>query len=189
MISNPTLIQLFQYHDIGSCKQKKQFSIKADANNKRRPFSIPKKETVMNTTRLRPTVKVPDPFDGSAHNRLKHMGIIDDAGQVRIQVMAVFSRIFAGVFFDDLRETHGADDLMTIYGTFKAIYIKADYHHMFLLMSIQYDYMGRPLPDPVWWLAGDSGAVTAFMSMFIKEYEHLMTSAGILKPGEEVNPV
>ena len=142
----------------------------------------------MSSSGLYSAKKAPDPFDGTAHTRLKHMGIIDDAGQVRIQAMTIFTRIFTGLFYDDLRDVHDIDDLLTIYDTFKAIYEKEDYHHMYLLMSIQYDYMGKPLPDPVWWLAGDSEAVMAFMVMFVNAFERLMTNDGILKPGEGVIP-
>ena len=140
----------------------------------------------MNALKPRVTIIIPDPFDGSAHTRLMHMGITGDDGQVHMQIMTALAHIFAGLFYDDIRDFHGTEDLLTIYETFKALYIKEDYHHMYLLMSIQYDYMGKPLPDPVWWLAGDSEAVMAFMVIFMQALERLMISDGILKPGEGV---
>jgi len=142
----------------------------------------------MNNTKYYKNAKSPDPFDGSAHMRLRHMQIYNNANKVSIQTMTVFSSIFTGLFFDDLREIYEINDLLTIFDTFKAFHIKKEYTHMYLLMSILYDYMRKPLPDPVWWLAGDSEAITAFMIMFIHVYERLYTSEGILKPGEGVVP-
>jgi len=133
-------------------------------------------------------IKAPDPFDGSAHVRLKHMGLLDKECRVRTQAMTAFSSIFTGLFFDDLCDYGNPGDMLTIYETFKTLSKKGDYQHMYLLLSILYDYMRKPLPDPVWWLAGNSEAVTAFMATFIKGYESLMKSEGILKPGGEVMP-
>jgi hypothetical protein len=97
--------------------------------------------------------------------------------------MPVFADIFTGLFFDDLCDFHDkADDLLTIYETFQALFRKKDYQHMYLLMSIQYDYIRKPLPDPVWWLAGDSAAVKLFMTLFVERYERLMINGGFIKP-------
>ena len=142
----------------------------------------------MNNTKFSKTTKVPDPFDGSAHVRLKHMGIYNNANKVSMQTLTVFTSIFTGLFFDDLRDIYEDSDLVMIYETFKALNKKEEYTQMYLLMSIQYDYMRKTLPDPVWWLAGDSEAITAFMVLFISVYRRLLTSEGILKPGEGVMP-
>ena len=140
----------------------------------------------MNRTGNHLTLKIPDPFDGSAHIRLKRMGLLDKDGRVPIQAMAAFSTIFTGLFYDDLLEYFDPDDMLTIFDTFKALSQKENYQNMYLLMSIQYDYMRKPLPDPIWWLAGDSEAVTAFMTMLIRGLERIMESEGILKTGEGV---
>jgi hypothetical protein len=126
---------------------------------------------------------VPDPFDGSARERLEHMGIVDSGGALIDSAMPVFADIFTGLFFDDLCDFHDkADDLLTIYEAFQTLFRKKDYQHMYLLMSIQYDYIRKPLPDPVWWLAGDSAAVKAFMALFIERYQSLMINGGFIKP-------
>ena len=132
------------------------------------------------------TVRIPNPFDGSARERLKHMGLIDSKENLRMREMIVFARIFTGQFFDDLNEfLESTGDMITVYETFKALYQKEDFQRMFLLLSIQYDYMRKPLPDPVWWLAGDSEAIMAFMIYFMPRFEKLMTEGGLVVPGEE----
>ena len=129
-------------------------------------------------------MRVPDPFDGSARVRLEHMGLIDNTGALIDSALTVFADIFTGLFFDDLcdfREDTG--DLLTIYEMFKALLQKDDYPNMYLLISIQYDHMRKPLPDPVWLLAGDSLVVKAFMTLFMARYKRLMTNSGFIEPG------
>jgi len=139
----------------------------------------------MNKTENRPAQRVADPFDGTARARLEHMGLYDYSGQMRTNTMLVFANIFTGQFFDDLNECHGsAANMLSIYEAFRALYEKEDYQHMYLMMSVQYDYISKPLPDPVWWIAGDPDAVTAFMAHFIRRYEHLMEIEGFLVSGE-----
>ena len=58
---------------------------------------------------------------------------------------------------------------------------------MYLLLSIQYDCIRKPLPDPIWWLAGHTAAVREFMTSFMDRYKRLMTNAGFLEPTEEAD--
>jgi len=101
-------------------------------------------------------------------------------------VMNVFADIFTGLFYEDLCDFYDTDDFLTIYETFSALHKKEDYQHMYLLMSIQYDYMRKPLPDPVWWLAGDSAAVKTFMTLLIERYRFMMIDDGFIEPGKDV---
>jgi len=143
----------------------------------------------MNKTGNQLIVRIPDPFDGSARARLSNMGLIDENDLLSESAMTVFASIFTGLFFDDLCDFfEKQEDLLTTYEAFAAIFRKGDYHSMYLLMSVQYDYMRKPLPDPVWWLAGDSAAVKEFMTLFIARLKQLMTSEGLIKPEEGVNP-
>lgn len=126
-------------------------------------------------------MRVPDPFDGSAEARLSHMGLLDQDGQIIPDSMEVFTRIFAGLFFDDLCDFYDDRDKLTaIYRTFQEFAEKHDHQHMLLLLSLQYDYLRKPLPDPVWWLSGHGEAVRAFMSDFLDLLGGLMTQAGFL---------
>jgi hypothetical protein len=119
------------------------------------------------------------PFDSAARNRIERMRLIDDDNHINTVVMNVFSDIFVGTFYDDLQD-HYSDtrELRAIYETFKALYRQKDYRHMYLFMSIQYDYMRQPLPDPVWWLAGDNELIHAFMRMLIERFEIYLINSG-----------
>ena len=149
-------------------------------------FSYTEKDGKMRGTENNSTITVPNPFDEAARVRLEHMGLLDYKRNPRMQEMMLFARVFAGQFFDDLCEHYEkVEDLVAIYEVFKSLHGKEDYQYMYLLMSINYDYMGKPLPDPVWWLAGSSEAVMAFMIHFIKRYEQLMVGDGYIPPGED----
>jgi len=137
----------------------------------------------MDRTKKTITMRIPDPFDGSARERFAHMGLLDSSGSFRIKHMVIFTNIFTGLFYSDLCDFHEeVEDRLTVFEMFRTLCDRGDYHHMYLLMSIQYDYMGKPLPDPVWWLAGDSEAIEAFMVIFMKGFERLMTKGGFLEP-------
>ena len=131
-------------------------------------------------------IRIPDPFDESARARLVNMGLVDRSGILIDTAMTAFAEIFTGLFYDDLCEFSNTEDMLTIFETFTALYKKEDYQHMYLFMSIQYDYMRKPLPDPVWWLAGNSAAVKEFMTLFMARYEKLMFGDGLIEQGEEV---
>ena len=134
-------------------------------------------------------MRVPDPFDGSADARLVHMGLLDRAGKISGEAMNSFVQIFSGLFYDDLCDFHDdAGRLAAIHDALGELAKKWDYQHMLLFLSLQYDYMRKPLPDPVWWLSGNSGAVGLFMEGFFQRFHALMAEAGILpgEAGEEV---
>lgn len=127
-------------------------------------------------------MRVPDPFDGSARTRLINMGLLDRSGEVNRESMQVFVDIFSGLFFDDLYDFFDeAKDLFAIFKTFTELYAREDYNHMYLLISIQYDYIRKPLPDPVWWLAGNTAAVKEFMTLFMERYKRLIGSTIIVQ--------
>lgn len=130
-------------------------------------------------------LRVPDPFDGSAEARLSHMGLLDRKGHLDKSAMQVFTCIFSGLFFDDLCDFYDDQEkLQAIFLMFQELAERRDHQRMFLLLSLQYDYLRKPLPDPVWWLSGCSEAVALFMSGFLAQLEGRLSAAGILTGAE-----
>jgi hypothetical protein len=115
-----------------------------------------------------------DPFDASAGTRLVHMGVLTETGEISETVMNAFAEIFSGLFFDDLRECAGdpreAGKLCERLETFAE---SGDLRRAYLFLSLWYDRMRKPLPDPVWWLAGNPAAVGAFMKYFVPKLGRL----------------
>ena len=126
-------------------------------------------------------MRVPDPFDGSADARLAHMGLMDEAGNISEAAMETFTQIFSGLFYDDLCDFHDdAGRLVIVYEALGELEAKRDYQHMLLFLSLQYDYMRKPLPDPVWWLSGNSEAVERFAKGLFQRLRALLMEAGML---------
>jgi len=128
-----------------------------------------------------PILRIPNPFHESAKTRLVHMSVINQKSQINQATISTFADIFTGLFFDDICGFYSdAKDLLPIYENFAAFYEKEDYQHMYLYFSIQYDYIRKPLPEAVWWLAGNSEVVKEFMTLFIVRFKKIMTEADFL---------
>ena len=115
------------------------------------------------------------PFDGSAIDRLRRMGLALSDGTVDRDAMAVFCCIFAGQFYDDLRDYH-QDDPETVKTTLTHLVDGADTgdpHGKFLMICLQYDSIYRTLPDPVWWLSGSPTFAEAFADGFLAHLKRL----------------
>ncbi len=117
----------------------------------------------------------PDPFDGSAQARLSRMGILTEIGAVDEAVMQAFIRIFAASFFDDLCDACEAlEQISNLTSAFRELEERKDPQRIFLLISLQYDALRKPLPDPIWWLAGHSQALERFSLGFVSCLSQLM---------------
>ena len=123
--------------------------------------------------------QVTNPFDETARRRLIHMGVTDTNGQVNKDVMLSFAHIFVGLFFDDIYDYYNnTEDLLRIQKIFTGFYEKEDYRKIFLFVSVQYDIIKKPLPDPVWLLAGNEAAVDEFAVRFMACFNELMADFG-----------
>lgn len=105
----------------------------------------------------------PDPFDGSADARLCRMGLLTETGEVNEAAMGVFTRIFAASLFDDLCDAHeDRRQISQVMSAFRELETHQDPKRIYLMISLQYDTLRKPLPDPVWWLAGHFPAMSRF---------------------------
>lgn len=114
------------------------------------------------------------PFDGSAPERLRRMGLADADGRVDRDVMTIFARIFAGQFYDDLcdyyQESADVRELLT------KLFDTAEYaepKQKFLLICLQFDGMFRDLPDPIWWISGQPEFAELFADSFLAHLKRL----------------
>ena len=133
------------------------------------------------------TKRRPDPFDGSAGARLCRMGLLTTAGDVDEAAMQVCTHIFAASFFDDLCDAYADQgQLIKIMDAFRELAERKDPQRIFLLLSLQYDGLCKPLPDPVWWLAGYPLALTRFSLGFAAYLLQMM--ADMEKNNKEDDP-
>ena len=115
------------------------------------------------------------PFDSSAIDRLRRMGLATADGAVERDAMAVFCNIFAGQFYDDLCDYY-QDDSAAVKAALTPLVDGADTgdpHGEFLMICLQYDSIYRTLPDPVWWLSGSPAFAEAFADGFLAHLKRL----------------
>ena len=114
------------------------------------------------------------PFEDSAAQRLRRMGLTTEDGSPERDAMAVFGTIFAGQFFDDLCDTYESlEAISKITAAFCVLEERNDPQRIFLLLSLQYDALRKPLPDPVWWISGSPDFAELFAEDFLAHLKRL----------------
>lgn len=120
------------------------------------------------------TQRTHSPFEDSAAERLRRMGLTAADGSPERDAMTVFSSIFAGQFFDDLCDYY--QDFENVHAMIDQIFHaaeQADPRQRFLLICLQYDSIYRTLPDPVWWISGSPAFAELFAEGFLAHLKRL----------------
>lgn len=114
------------------------------------------------------------PFDDSAGDRLRRMGLANAEGKPDRDAIAVCSCIFAGQFFDDLCDYFESyEDVRELITGLSESAENAAGKQKFLLVCLQYDAIYRTLPDPVWWISGNPAVAERFAEGFIAHLKQL----------------
>lgn len=114
------------------------------------------------------------PFEDTAVQRLRRMGLTTEDGAPEQDAMSVFSTIFAGQFFDDLCDYYQDDEqVREVVTQFFQTAEQADSRQKFLLICLQYDGIYRNLPDPVWWISGSPDFAALFAEDFLVHLRRL----------------
>lgn len=114
------------------------------------------------------------PFEDSAAERLRRMGLTAADGSPERDAMTVFSSIFAGQFFDDLCDyCQDYENVQAIIDQIFHTAEQADPKQKFLLICLQYDSIYRTLPDPVWWISGSPAFAELFAEGFLAHLKRL----------------
>lgn len=121
-----------------------------------------------------------DPFDNSAVERQRRMGLLNGAGDADHTAVSVFSHIYAGLFFDQLMDAH--DDFGEVEALCRRL-IELNQtetpRRMMLALCLEYDNLHTPLPGSVWWITGSAKLPPLFITGFIERLEEfLMESEG-----------
>lgn len=121
------------------------------------------------------------PFDDGAAERLRRMGILHERGKADQEAMAVLCCVYAGLFFDDMCDFYqDYEDVTAVLRRLLEAAEGATVKKRFLLICLQYDGIGRQLPDPIWWISGNPDLTEAFADGFLQNLKRLAES-------EEVN--
>ena len=135
--------------------------------------------TVAAITSFPPTInRIADPFNNAAPARLIRMGILNNDKEINRENLKVISTLFAGLFFDELYDWYDdCDAIFSIYSMFSELHEREDYHHLYLYLSVCYDQIGKTLPEPVWWIAGQEQIIILFMEFFFQYFSSLMNKS------------
>lgn len=113
---------------------------------------------------------------------LFRMGLILPNGELDFEAMRVFAHVFAGQFFEALCGFYSdREQLLAVIEAFSELNTRGDHQGIYLMLSIQYDCMRIPMPDPVWCLAEYKPA----LKVFAIDFSHwLMNLTSITFPKE-----
>ena len=113
-----------------------------------------------------------NPFDDSALPRLQRMGLLSATGEADRDAIASLSTVYAGLLFDTLCDYHQCfDEVKTTLDSFLQMVDGADDQQKFLLLCLQYDAIYAPIPDPIWWISGNSTLRELFSELFIRHIQ------------------
>lgn len=114
-----------------------------------------------------PTRRPQDPFDDSAAERQKRMGLLTDDSKADMDALAAFSRLYAGLFFDNLCDICASPEAVTAACRhLSETFVQAGHRRALLELCTLYDNMRRPLPEPIWWIVGSDVLLPPFMKHF-----------------------
>ena len=134
----------------------------------RQAFFIPREEVIRMNCIINSS-----PFDDSALPRLKRMGLLSATGEADRDAIALLAIVCAGLLFDTLCDYHQCyDDVKTTLDSFLQMAEGTDVQQKFLLLCLQYDAIYAPIPDPIWWISGNSALCELFSELFI---QHIQT--------------
>ncbi len=113
-----------------------------------------------------------NPFDPSATARLRRANLIDEKGIANAKAISVLASSFAAFLYDDICDSC---DSYTCITTIKETLLNAQAsglpkRKLFLNICLQYDTLHKPLPDVMWWMAGNDGVVAAFVDAYIAKF-------------------
>ena len=124
---------------------------------------------------------MPGPFDDSAKARQTRMGLLQSDGAPDQEAVAVLSRVYAGLMFDDLCES--SPDMERVYaicGRFAELQKQGDAKKTLLFICLQYDGMLRALPEPIWWIVGNPALVEPFCEGFVRRLCEFKTESEVM---------
>lgn len=115
-----------------------------------------------------------DPFDDSAAERHRRMGLLRADGQADGAAVSVLSHLYAGLFYDALCDFSGSMEAAHVICTrLLELAAEAEPRRVLLAISMQYDAMYRTLPEPIWWIAGSNTLLPPFIAGFTRHLAEL----------------
>ena len=124
-----------------------------------------------------------NPFDDGAKARLHRMGLLRIDGSVDEATLGALSRAYSGLLFDDLCDTcQNSCEITEILRRLYEAAEQAEPRQKFLLICLQYDGLGQTLPNPIWWISGNSILAGTFADSYVLHLKQLCDSEEVSQP-------
>jgi len=108
------------------------------------------------------------PFDDSAKARQYRMGLISIDGAPDNNAIAVLAHVYAGLFYDNLCDYfEDMEHTENICSRLSEMRKSVSSQKLLLAICMQYDMMQKQLPEPIWWIVGNSALVELFAGEFL----------------------
>ena len=119
------------------------------------------------------------PFDDSAVQRHKRMGLLEPSGAVNTKSVEMMARLHAGLFFDQLCDASSSfEEVAAVCSRLISKAAQDDAKQTILLLSLEYDFMRHTLPEAIWWIAGSSILLPPFTEQFIRCLSDFLAEVG-----------
>ena len=121
------------------------------------------------------------PYDDTAIERLRRMGLVTAEGTPDRDAMTVLSGVFAGQFYDDLCDYYqNYTDVREMLDNLFDALERMSVEHRSLFICLQDNSMFRDLPAPIWWISGNPAFAESFADGFLARLRqlHQTTSEG-----------
>ena len=113
-------------------------------------------------------VRLGGPFQDSAKIKLKRMGFILPDGQINLDIIETVAKMYSGLLFDCLCERcSDMDKVSQVCTGLLRVQSQENPRQAFLAICLQYDAMHQPLPEAMWWIAGNVVMVKHFTHAFV----------------------
>ena len=111
----------------------------------------------------------------AATERQQHMGLLRKDGTVDKSAIRTIAKALAGMMFDDLCEYADRDGgMLSTIARLTQLRERTSPRDLFLAICMVYDEMRRPLPDLIWWIAGNDEIVPIFVDSFVQSLSQIL---------------
>ena len=129
-----------------------------------------------------PAPRLPDPFGYFAPERLRRMGLLTAEGRPDKEALAVVSRLYAGVFYDDLYDFYSDMRIVNIVcrDLVDLLAMEENVRPPFLSICSAYGAIYCAPPAPVWWMAGNLELAARFTDGFLRHLSEFIEGSGVM---------
>lgn len=127
------------------------------------------------------TPRAASPFDDSAMERHRRMGLIAADETVNSAAVTALAHAHAGLFFDALCDSYAEyKTVSSICASLIELAKEFPPQRVLLALCAEYDAMHRSIPEAIWWISGSAELVPPFVEQLLQWLEILMKETEVV---------